>query len=382
MRYRLTCLSPVLVGDGSHLAPIDYMVWRGHVNVLDQNRIFRLLAKGPRLENYLKQIRRADKLDFASWGGFAQNFAGRRIPFEHPSYAAYWEKLSAEHLRIPTFVSSPSGPYLPGSALKGALRTAYLSQRVTPGVLKDLAARANKEKGAKPLGALLEERLAGNSWASHLKPFAVGDSAPVERTALKIFLVRTATLAPAGPGKLALRWRQAPRGSVDGSRPEASTPLFAEMAAPGSVFEGRWRENGFYQRAEVARALRWRSPLTTKALMEAANTAAERLLQIQLRYAEVAGLDLVRDSVRSILARLEEARGREACVVCLGWGGGFLSKSAGGNTAEETHRQILAQLSYYSRAIRSGLPFPKTRRIVFLEDRPAAFPGWALVEIG
>ena len=88
MRYRLTCLSPLLVGDGRKLAPIDYMVWKDHVNVLDQWRIFRLLAKGPRLEGYLAQLKKADKLDFASWGGFAQNFAGRRIAFENPAYAA------------------------------------------------------------------------------------------------------------------------------------------------------------------------------------------------------------------------------------------------------------------------------------------------------
>ena len=34
MNYRLTCLTPVMVGDGSQLSPIDYMVWKGQVNVL------------------------------------------------------------------------------------------------------------------------------------------------------------------------------------------------------------------------------------------------------------------------------------------------------------------------------------------------------------
>ena len=91
MRYRLTCLTPLLVGDGRKLSPIDYMVWKDQVNVLDQWRIFRLLAKGPRLDGYLAQLKRADKLDFASWGGFAQNFAGRRIPFESPAYSALLE---------------------------------------------------------------------------------------------------------------------------------------------------------------------------------------------------------------------------------------------------------------------------------------------------
>ena len=95
MRYRLTCLTPVLVGDGGHLSAIDYMVWKDQVNVLDQGRIFKLLSKGPRLEGYLAQLKRATKLDFASWGGFAQNFAHRRIPFEHAAYSAYWNRAIA-----------------------------------------------------------------------------------------------------------------------------------------------------------------------------------------------------------------------------------------------------------------------------------------------
>ena len=94
MRYRATCLTPALTGDGQKLAPIDYMVWRDQVNVLDQRRIFKLLAKGPRLDSYLSQLKRSEKLDFASWGGFAQNFAGRRIPFEHASMAAHYDRAS------------------------------------------------------------------------------------------------------------------------------------------------------------------------------------------------------------------------------------------------------------------------------------------------
>src|SRR6195952_4856556 len=91
VKYRVTVLTPTLVGDGDKLSPIDYMVWRDQVNVLDQTRIFKLLAKGPRLDGYLTQIKKATKLDFASWGGFAQNYAGRRIPFESAASSKYWE---------------------------------------------------------------------------------------------------------------------------------------------------------------------------------------------------------------------------------------------------------------------------------------------------
>lgn len=129
MRYRVTCLTPTLVGDGQKLSPIDYMVWKDQVNVLDQRRIFKLLAKGPRLDGYLAQVKRAEKLDFANWGGFAQNFAGRRIPFESPGLTPLWERQRADALFIPTFASGPSGPFLPASAVRGALHTALLFSR-------------------------------------------------------------------------------------------------------------------------------------------------------------------------------------------------------------------------------------------------------------
>ena len=91
MKYRVTVLTPTLVGDGTRLSPIDYMVWRDQVNVLDQTRIFRS-SQGPRLEGYLTQLRKATTLDFASWGGFAQNYADRRIPFEDAACTPYWKK--------------------------------------------------------------------------------------------------------------------------------------------------------------------------------------------------------------------------------------------------------------------------------------------------
>src|ERR1700750_2935302 len=141
MKYRLTVLTPTLVGDGNRLSPIDYMVWRDQVNVLHQTRIFKLLSKGPRLEGYLTQLRKATTLDFASWGGFAQNYADRRIPFEDAAYTPYWNRAQAESLSIPTFAATEAGPFLPGAAVKGALRTAYVFAKTKPNALKELADR-------------------------------------------------------------------------------------------------------------------------------------------------------------------------------------------------------------------------------------------------
>ena len=380
MRYRLTCLTPLLVGDGRRLSPIDYMVWKDQVNVLDQWRIFRLLAKGPRLEGYLTQLKRADKLDFASWGGFAQNFAGRRIPFESPAYSAYWNRASGESLHIPTFATGASGPYLPGTAIKGALRTGMVSANWKSGMLNDLVVRTQGERVPRRLAEGPEEQALGNAGVSRMRLVSVADSAPVTHAGMKVYLLRVSTLQPRG-GSYALAWKQSPRGSVDGSRPDDATPIFAEMTPPGFTFEGNWQEKTFFMQPEIRRVVRWQESFDRSRIFEAANDYAARLLAAHKQYATWTGLDLLVRQIEELEQRLSEARPAGQCLLCLGWGGGILGKSAWLDTADPTYRQILQQGSIYGRGIASNLPFPKTRRIVFLNNKPASLPGWAVLEV-
>lgn len=381
MRYRVTCLTPTLVGDGQRLSPIDYMVWKDHVNILDQNRIFRLLAKGPRLEGYLSQLKKADKLDFASWGGFAQNFAGRRVPFEHPSSTQFWERAHAENLFIPTFATSPRGPYLPGTALKGAVRTGFVHGQLNEQVIRDLASRSNSE-GRLPRhpGEWVEQATLGSGGADSMRTVATADSQPIPANSFVVYLLRVATLDSRGAGKYELGWKQSPRGAV--KRAEDSTPIFAEMAVPGTVFEGEWHENEFLRKPEIAKALRKRAPADTASIFDSVNGYAERLLQIHKQYAEWTGLSVLKATLDALAERLSQVRqANRGCLLPLGWGAGFLSKTAFLDTQDDAYRQILRQVPFYARAIQSGLPFPKTRRVIFLGNQPASLPGFVHLEL-
>jgi CRISPR-associated protein Csm5 len=381
MRYRCTVLTPLLVGDGGRLSPIDYMVWKDQVNVLDQRRIFRLLARGPRLDGYLAQLKKADKLEFAAWGGFAQNFAGRRIPFEHPTSTAYWERAKGDSLHIPTFVTGPQGPYLPGSALKGALRSGMLFVHWKDGGPWGLA-QPPGETMVRPSAEGAEERALGEAGGSLMRAISVSDSAPVPGAEMRVYLLRVSTLQPRGPGRYELGWKQAPRGNVDGRRPEESTPLFAEMTVPGTVFEGRWREDAYLRRPEILRALDWKEPVTGATVLDSANQYAAELLRVHRQYAAWAGLALVDRSLAQLEARLETARASgNACLLNLGWATGLLAKTGWADTAAPGYRDLLRESPIYARVLQSGLPFPKTRRIVFLANQPAALPGWVWLEL-
>ncbi len=335
MKYRLTCLTPTLVGDGSRLSPIDYMIWKDQVNILDQNRIFKMLAKGPRLESYLTQIRKADRLKFAEWGGYAQNYAARRIPLEHPSVGRAWEAARIESLQIPTFATGVNGPYLPASALKGALRTAQVWNQ-----WKDRAGKIAESALEKVTGDRVPRRLA-QSFEPAPSPLRIADGR-TERAAFKVYYLRTARL------EASLSWRE-------------TTPSFLEMAAPGSTFVGQLNAR---QAIDLRPVAAW----------------SAALLDLHLAYAKAAKL-------ASLAASLEGLRFKAAtlppgsALVALGWGSGFLSKAALLDTRENGYRNILRAVPLYARAIQTGLPFPKTRRIVHLAEQPAALPGWVLLEI-
>jgi CRISPR-associated protein Csm5 len=212
-----------------------------------------------------------------------------------------------------------------------------------------------------------ESQALGAPGHSRMRGVAVGDSAPVAYSAMKIYLLRVSTLQARPSGQYALGWKQSQRGTVDGARPDDATPIFAEMAVPGSVFEGAWEERA------VRAAGRGQ-------VFEAVNQYAARMLALQKQYAGWAGLDLMARQVAELESRLAAMNRASACLVSIGWGAGLLSKTPWIEKDEE-YQKILRNLPLYRRAIDSGLPFPKTRRIVFQENKPASLPGWALIEV-
>jgi CRISPR-associated protein Csm5 len=86
---------------------------------------------------------------------------------------------------------------------------------------------------------------------------------------------------------------------------------------------------------------------------------------------------LLDKSLTELEQHLAAAREKGACVISIGWGGGLPAKSSWLDTTNPEYRQILNAYNLYNRALATNLPFPKTRKIVFLNNRPATLPGWA-----
>jgi CRISPR-associated protein Csm5 len=115
-------------------------------------------------------------------------------------------------------------------------------------------------------------------------------------------------------------------------------------------------------------------------LLKSANEYASAQLDQHARFAEIAGLQQVQQSIARLRSELESSSGQESCVLCLGWGSGFLSKAAYIQTGDENLRKLLRGVPALGRALKGDAPFPKTRRIVFAGAQPAFLPGWVKLE--
>ncbi len=319
IRWRLTVLTPTLVGDGKRLAPIDYMVWKDQVNVLDQSLIFRRLAGTPRMEGYLAELGRARRLEFKSWGGYAQSYAVRRIPLEDPGLVALWEQAKDEEIFIPTFCAGPSGKMMPATALKGALKTALLSARTTP----------------EQMGSFRNQ-----SAAKLLRGWRLGDGTPETGDSYRVYYSRIA--APVKPGGAELRWK--------------ASPTFVECAAPGTVFSGRGTVTG-----------EWAEDFA------AASQQAEAMLARQREFASVHRLGKLQQN----LAGVEAGAG---CLLSVGWGGGFLSKSIATGPRLAAARAVLDSVPGYREALATAFAFPKSQRVLYVGGEPGTVPGWVRLE--
>jgi hypothetical protein len=183
---------------------------------------------------------------------------------------------------------------------------------------------------------------------------------------MKVYLSRTATLIAKGESKYELGWKST-RGTSDARHIEEATPVFAEMAAPGTAFEGAWSEASDRDRTK---------------LFQAANTYAASQLTRHKQYAQWTGLAPMAATIDNLENRLRQvSTNPAACLLAIGWGGGLVSKVSVENTADSAYRAIAKRVAFYQRALQTGMPFPKTRRVIFQGGKAAQVPGWVLLEV-
>ncbi|MBC7104937.1 MAG: type III-A CRISPR-associated RAMP protein Csm5 [Firmicutes bacterium] len=360
--YRIEVLTPVHIFD-RRAAPWEAVPDAGRLWVLDEARLARHLARAGLARRWAAA---------ALEPGFRPAAFLRPHGLWPPPAEPVRRVVPAGHLRGQVALALCGGtedaPYVPGSSVKGNLRTALLYRLLCRDAtlrerleakLKDTLREARgprlrelRNKAGQDVDRLLERaRLSG---AAHpdlhtdwLRAVRVGDAFPDEEAATAVREIGVLSMTGGTDWRL-------------------KTPLYVETLPPGSVFRGRLDFDG--------QLLGWfegegEPPFrTVEDLMAALSEFAEAVLNAEIAWYRRAGEP-------SLAERLESLRDR--ANLRLGWGGGWEARSTGLAFSEDL-RHLVRERFYPPRP---GFPFPKSRKAVLEQGRPADVLGWARLEL-
>jgi CRISPR-associated protein Csm5 len=379
--FSVTFLSPVHVGAEERLGDHDVLYLGGTLYRVTAERLLAELERDPQLrDRYLTGGLRA----IEQW--LRQGDRLRRL-------AAYESPVPRDRRRgedVRPFLSDPLGrPYLPGTELKGAVRTAVLWDLVGRHPERTrLAARVGKrewrgqpedQRDHRFAGQWLEQTLLGREpRADAFRILRVTDTEPLPARSIKVYPVLVA-----GRHRDGLRVMQRPRLGQSPSSyaddPVDAVATFCECLDSGeprtrveldryllgtwdrdASFVTRWQEacNTFSRHVAEAERAWW---------TEAETSAPHRLRSLAASLAEF---------YAQLLRRLASLPAGQA-VLDLGWGGGWRTKSV----AEQFGPSVVAEVVRRYNLDRGsrGPVFPKTRKVAWMGGDRYAPLGWILL---
>jgi len=372
--YRLEILSPTHIGSGQEYGAFDGVFQNGRWYLIDLKKVLERSKEDPtNLANAMMQ----QGFNWASW------LQKRNIsPAQVCSYSvACTQNPGATKIRA--CIRDPFWrPYIPGSTLKGAIRTAVLESLLTDESRQRRQQWARhavqKNQRGKPPDRryvarnTLERDLligkvsnrANESNYDLLRALHIGDSEPIDPEQAHIGLAWVHTLrngqlvqkrAGGEEYKMFLEWLPA----------RVQTRLTIRIDK--QLLEGKYRQDIGFNDNQV-QALR--------KFADACNERASEIIRLESKFYEKSGLPAVGKFYQTLKERLQQVKANGGFLVNIGWGGGWEMKTVTNSLTEGLDDEYWKIRQTYNLGHRNSATFPKTRRLAYRDDQPFAPLGW------
>jgi len=383
MNYQIETLTPLHVGSGQKLLPADYVFDRANRAVVrvDLDALFR--DRSFPIARYIEKVKET---------GFSMEREFHNSGLIYRKYeldaASNFSDL-ADHLGqgaadILEQIKEGGRPYLPGSSIKGAVRSLLLRTILKHDHEREIYCRKLEETLRPPAGRRIpprnffssaaENRLLGQTNYSLLRVLQVGDSSLLASSNLELGCVRILSLTERG----GYRWKDLGQGALRASGNQMGTPVFFEAIPAKTVFSGRIKIDTSLLTPAVARELRFTETqiATMKNIAALCREETESLLIREQEF--FARLDLPAGIAE--LKRLQDEA--DACkanqfLLPVAWGTGHRAKTTGWMLPDTLQTMIRGEF----RLGREGFVFPKSRKISFQNGQPAGLVGWTRVSL-
>ncbi|MCD6519486.1 MAG: type III-A CRISPR-associated RAMP protein Csm5 [Anaerolineae bacterium] len=367
----MTVLSPVHIGTGEMLPSMEYVQEGQRIYVLDAEALVQQLAASPSRLKAFQYLggKGAMGLFLREQGLSPSKLALYSLPL--------WGSAPQEGIEnIWPFIKvagRPPMPYIPGSSLKGALRTALLRHHVWSLDQEDREALVKQalKQGPKRADDPFEKAFFGPSpHTDWLRTIELEDTLPLSLKYLAVAQVKTLALKGQEGFPLSEKFVSYPEVLLPSGRGRV-VRLHTRLRLAQRFFQPRWAcQAGF--RAERVEQL--------EELVEICNQVARKEIERELAFARQVGWQEMERFYKKLFRVLRQViqRGELHCLLRLGWGTGFGNKTINPELEDELYEKLKAR--YFSRLGAPSLPralSPKTRRVVVPQEGKLVYPlGW------
>ena len=367
VKYQLKTITPVHIGTGETLSQIDGFYDNGRWHRVDIDAV---LAAVP--ESELNRLTIAMGQRNFQWG--------RYLPTNQPS-ASYTLPCPEDprETEIREAIKDIFGrPMIPGSSIKGAIRTALLwdligddNKEVQNDLKEQLQRRSNQNWAGQPI----ERRVLGKD-PNHdlMRVVQVSDTAPIPIEALEMGVAWTVTLNRDGELVQKREGNREYKTFIEQIRAEQTFDFSIKIDK--SLFRPREKgELGYSDRQEQ---------VVCEELAEVCNFVAKGLADEEAKFYDYYRLPELANFYESLSNQVENLRGG-GFVLPIGWGTGYLAKTVTGLlTGDDTDLMMKLRRHYRLGRSRSGGDyyddeFPKTRRVLYDRQRPKSPLGWVQI---
>lgn len=417
-RLTVEVLAPLHIGSGDRLRRKDFVRQRNQVFVAEPRWLLERVEREPRLSQAFLAFCEDEGQDLYT---FLRN---NRIRFEEVAYQLFASGQVGGEIS-PFIKTGDHRPYLPGSSIKGALRSALLhhalrsdpdqltqvSGRVGQG-LRNLRTQIEKNPGrTRRLTRQWRQRISEGVERSFFGPdqhhdlmrcIQISDSATVDLSNLQVAEVRVLSVG----GNRLVR-KQTRRGRDMLINPEVATKGAFEGSLTFNLNlisdRGPASKLGFHPKRDVVLDF-----------ASACNEVAEALIEQEIAFYDTYGETTLVDWYRRLGTQVSKLREGQ-CLLYMAWGSGFdpkaiaglfddalldetrlafelgkiVHKGCGGEVRLE--RRPTRGREWYCFKCRRGRlndneveltkPFPKSRKVVFESGRPSKPLGWVKLTV-
>ena len=358
-------LTPVHIGSGVKLAKdIDFIATRDTVTIVPQSALMEYLEENPiELENFIKGYYKLDKINLGT--------LGKKYP------------INGERVfDITEFERNGFGkPYIPGSSIKGTIRTILLRKRfneLSPNEQTNLLKQVNSTKKEWASEPIVKELLGDSSNENLMRTLEIFDAEFNEVSLEKVLI-----LSLSDNEATAYKWKRMGRDADNQDDPSKATNIFVEALPIGAKgYSSISLSNFLFNNPEAKESLKFSDSSLSNLnnLIAAINEYSLEKLKNEKSFFEKLNankkLSNVIKNIDWLIEQIEKLQ-KDEFLLRISWGSGWK-----GMTGDFLDNQWLQTFRSKYRLGKNNFPiFPKTRRIIFDGNEPKYLTGWIKIKL-